>query len=244
MQNANIAMNESRIPMPRILLVDDDAELLAMLREYLTVEGFEVATAADGATGVERAVAGGVDLVVLDVMLPRLSGLEALRRLRRTSAIPVLMLTAKGDDVDRIVGLELGADDYLPKPFNPRELVARMRALLRRSRASADAGGASPEELRAGDAVVRPGERVAAWRGQALELTSTEFNLLEALVRNAGRVLSKADLSEQVLGRSMTRYDRGIDMHVSNLRRKLGTLTDGRSPIQTVRGIGYQFLIG
>jgi DNA-binding response OmpR family regulator len=242
-----MAMTESRkspaASMPRILLVDDDAELLAMLGEYLAPEGFEVETAADGESGVQRAVAGGFDLVVLDVMLPRLSGLEALRRLRRVSTVPVLMLTAKGDDVDRIVGLELGADDYLPKPFNPRELVARMRALLRRARAPApDAGRADREELHAGDAVVRPGERAATWRGDVLELTSTEFNLLEALVRNAGRVLSKAELSEQVLGRSMTRYDRGIDMHVSNLRRKLGTLADGRSPIQTVRGLGYQFI--
>jgi len=230
--------------MPRILLVDDDAELLAMLGEYLAPEGFEVDTAGDGESGVLRALAGGVDLVVLDVMLPGQSGLEALRRLRRASTLPVLMLTAKGDDVDRIVGLELGADDYLPKPFNPRELVARMRALLRRSRAAPDAGGAGREALRAGDVVVRPGERIATWRGAALELTSTEFNLLEALVRNAGRVLSKVELSEHVLGRALTRYDRGIDMHVSNLRRKLGTLADGRSPIQTVRGIGYQFITG
>jgi len=238
-----MAVNESRNSMPRILLVDDDAELLAMLREYLAPEGFEVLTAADGEAGVQRAVAGGVDLVVLDVMLPRLSGLEALRRLRRASTVPVLMLTAKGDDVDRIVGLELGADDYLPKPFNPRELVARMHALLRRTRAAAPGVGTeSREELRAGELAVRPGERAATWRGQPLELTSTEFNLLEALVRNAGRVLGKAELSEHVLGRSMTRYDRGIDMHVSNLRRKLGTLADGRSPIQTVRGVGYQFI--
>ncbi|MCC6608509.1 MAG: response regulator transcription factor [Burkholderiales bacterium] len=229
--------------MPRILLVDDDAELLAMLGEYLAPEGFEVETAADGESGVQRAVAGGFDVVVLDVMLPRLSGLEALRRLRQVSTVPVLMLTAKGDDVDRIVGLELGADDYLPKPFNPRELVARMRALLRRARAPApDAGTKEREELRAGEVLVRPKERAATWRGEALELTSTEFNLLEALVRNAGRVLSKAELSEQVLGRSLTRYDRGIDMHVSNLRRKLGALADGRSPIQTVRGLGYQFI--
>ena len=229
--------------MPRILLVDDDTELLAMLGEYLAPEGFEVETAADGETGVQRATAGGVDIVVLDVMLPRLSGLEALRRLRRESAVPVLMLTAKGDDVDRIVGLELGADDYLPKPFNPRELVARLRALLRRSRAAA-AGPADRDELRVGDAVVRPGERFAAWRGKPLELTSTEFNLLEALLRNAGRVLSKRELSEVVLGRPITRFDRGIDMHVSNLRRKLGQLDDGRSPIQTVRGVGYQMIAG
>lgn len=233
---------DTAAPPPRILLVDDDAELLAMLGEYLAPEGFAVETAADGEAGVARAAGGGFDLVVLDVMLPRLSGLEALARLRRASAVPVLMLTAKGDDVDRIVGLELGADDYLPKPFNPRELVARMRALLRRSRAGAAGAAAGREVLRAGEAEVRPTERSASWRGAALELTSTEFNLLEALVRNAGRVLSKAELSEQVLGRALTRYDRGIDMHVSNLRRKLGQLADGRSPIQTVRGVGYQFI--
>jgi DNA-binding response OmpR family regulator len=173
-------------------------------------------------------------------MLPRLNGLDALRRIRHSSRVPVLMLTAKGDDVDRIVGLEIGADDYLGKPFNPRELVARLRAVLRRVPAAptdAEAG-----VLRAGELVLRPGQRRVEWRGHELDLTSTEFNLLEVLVRHTGRVVSKAELSEHGLGRPLARYDRSIDMHVSSLRRKLGTLAGGNTPIETVRGIGYQWV--
>jgi two-component system OmpR family response regulator len=153
------------------------------------------------------------------------------------------MLTAKGDDVDRIVGLELGADDYLPKPCNPRELVARLRAILRRT-AGESPTAETQRTLEVGALVVRPAERVAEWQEQVLDLTSTEFNLLEVLAGNAGRVVSKAELSERGLGRVLARYDRSIDMHVSNLRRKLGVLADGRSPIQTVRGVGYQLLTG
>lgn len=226
--------------MSKLLLVDDDVELSRMLAEYLPAEGFEVDTAHDGAEGARRAVEGGYDLVVLDVMLPGLNGIEALRAIRRASTVPVLMLTAKGDEVDRIVGLELGADDYLPKPCNPRELVARLRAILRRT-APQGAGGEG-QVLQVGALLLRARERRAAWHGAPLELTSTEFNVLETLARHAGRVVSKAELSEQGLGRPLERYDRGIDMHVSNLRRKLGTLADGRSPIQTVRGLGYQLL--
>jgi two-component system OmpR family response regulator len=229
--------------MARVLLVDDDVELCEMLVEYLAAEGFALDTVHDGECGAERALQGDYAAVVLDVMLPKLNGLDALRRIRQESHTPVLMLTAKGDDVDRIVGLELGADDYLPKPFNPRELVARLRAILRRTDAvHAHSDSPRPNEIRAGDAVLRPAQRIAEWRGTVLELTSTEFNLLEALVRNAGRVVSKAELSERALGRAQQRYDRSIDMHVSNLRRKLGTLADGRSPIQTVRATGYQFI--
>jgi len=228
--------------MASVLLVDDDIELCEMLAEYLAPEGYEVAMVHDGETGAQQAIDGHYDAVVLDVMLPRVDGLEALRRIRHSSQVPVLMLTAKGDEVDRIVGLELGADDYLPKPFNPRELTARLRAILRRVHSAEGPGGMAQEPIRAGHAVVRPGERVAEWRGEVLELTSTEFNLLEVLARNAGRVVSKAELSERALGRPLARYDRGIDMHVSNLRRKLGTLEGGRSPIETVRGVGYQFI--
>jgi DNA-binding response OmpR family regulator len=176
-------------------------------------------------------------VVVLDVMMPRLNGIDALRRIRVASSVPVLMLTAKGDDVDRIVGLELGADDYLPKPFNPRELVARLRAILRRGVTAAD-----NTQVNAGPLVIRPGERTADWRGEALDLTSTEFNLLEILARHAGHVVSKGDLAGQALGRKLTRFDRSIDMHMSKLRNKLGLLDDGRSPIQTVRGVGYQLI--
>jgi two-component system OmpR family response regulator len=229
--------------MSRLLLVDDDVELCAMLADYLVPEGFEVESVHDGEQGVRRAVDGGFDLVVLDVMLPRVSGTEILRRIRRESQVPVLMLTAKGDDVDRIVGLELGADDYLPKPCNPRELVARLRAILRRTGAEGARDPFAREtEIRVGAVVVRPTQRVAECRGKPLDLTSTEFNLLEVLMRNAGRVVGKAELSQRALGRALTRYDRSVDMHVSNLRKKLNPLVDGRSPIQTVRGTGYQFV--
>jgi two-component system, OmpR family, response regulator len=214
-----------------------------MLAEYLAPEGFEVDAVHDGEQGAHAALGGSYDAVVLDVMLPRLNGVDALRRVRETSRIPVIMLTAKGDDVERIVGLELGADDYLPKPCNPRELVARLRAVLRRS-ATAPAAPAAREMLDAGDCVIRPGERVATWRGRALDLTSTEYNVLEVLVRSAGQLVTKAELSTRALGRPLERYDRSIDMHVSSVRRKLGTLADGRSPIQTVRGAGYQFIAG
>ena len=219
----------------QLLLIDDDTELCAMLGEYLAPEGFTVTALHDGESGARTALSGAFDVVVLDVMMPRLNGIEALRRIRMSSSVPVLMLTAKGDDVDRIVGLELGADDYLPKPFNPRELVARLRAILRRGVTASE-----NTQVNAGPLVMRPGERTADWRGEALDLTSTEFNLLEVLARHAGHVVSKGDLAEQALGRKLTRFDRSIDMHMSKLRNKLGLLGDGRSPIQTVRGVGYQ----
>ena len=228
--------------MTRVLLVDDDVELCEMLAQYLAPEGFDVVAVHDGETGAARAVADTYDAVVLDVMLPRLSGTEVLRRIRRESQVPVLMLTAKGDDVDRIVGLELGADDYMPKPGNPRELVARLRAILRRTAPGTPPPGGPAEEIRADDIVLRPAQRVAECQGRPLDLTSTEFNLLEILVTNAGRVVGKDELSRRVLGRPLARYDRSIDMHVSNLRRKLGPLEDGRSSIQPVRGMGYQFI--
>jgi len=227
------------IPTTQLLLIDDDSELCAMLGEYLEPEGFTVTALHDGESGARTALSGAFDVVVLDVMMPRLNGIEALRRIRVASSVPVLMLTAKGDDVDRIVGLELGADDYLPKPFNPRELVARLRAILRRGVTAAD-----NTLVTAGPLVIRPGERTADWRGEALDLTSTEFNLLEVLARHAGHVVNKGDLAEQALGRRLTRFDRSIDMHMSKLRNKLGLLDDGRSPIHTVRGVGYQLTSG
>jgi two-component system OmpR family response regulator/two-component system response regulator CpxR len=225
--------------MTRVLLVDDDVALAGMLREYLQAEGFDATTAHDGEAGVEEALSGRYAIVVLDVMLPRLSGVEALRRIRARSRVPVLMLTAKGDDVDRIVGLELGADDYVPKPCTPRELVARLRAILRRSEAGA-AGPGGP--VTTGPLSLWPERRHAEWEGRPIELTSTEFNLLEVLARNAGRVVTKAELSEQGLGRPLARFDRSIDVHVSSLRQKVGRLADGRSYIQTVRGLGYQLV--
>lgn len=225
--------------MTRVLLVDDDVALAGMLREYLQAEGFDATTAHDGEAGVEEALSGCYAIVVLDVMLPKLSGVEALSRIRAQSRVPVLMLTAKGDDVDRIVGLELGADDYVPKPCTPRELVARLRAILRRSEAGA-AGPGGP--VTTGPLSLWPERRHAEWEGRPIDLTSTEFNLLEVLARSAGRVVARAELSEQGLGRPLARFDRSIDVHVSSLRQKVGRLADGRSCIQTVRGLGYQLV--
>ena len=228
--------------MARVLLVDDDAELGEMLKEYLEREGFGAMAVQDGETGVIAALSGHYALVVLDVMMPRLNGIDALRRIRQhDSRIPVLMLTARGDDVDRIVGLELGADDYVPKPCTPRELVARIRAILRRTQMpEAVTPAAGP--LTAGLLALWPEKRSAEWDGQSLDLTSTEFNLLEVLVRHAGKMVGKQELSEQALGRPLARYDRSIDVHLSSVRHKLGLDEHGRSPIQTVRGMGYQYV--
>lgn len=223
-----------------VLLVDDDVELGAMLREYLQVEGFEAEVVHDGEAGVSEALSGRYSIVVLDVMLPGMSGVEVLGRIRSQSRVPVLMLTARGDEIDRVVGLELGADDYVPKPCTPRELVARLRAILRRVEGDGSGGPAGPTSV--GKLSLWPERRHVEWDGQAIELTSTEFNLLAVLARNAGRVVSKAELSEQGLGRPLARFDRAIDVHVSNLRHKVGALADGRSCIQTVRGVGYQLV--
>lgn len=224
--------------MSKILLVDDDVELVGLLREYLEQEGYEVAVAHDGEQGVTEALSDQYALAVLDVMMPRVSGIEALRQIRKRSRLPVIMLTARGDDLDRILGLELGADDYVPKPCTPRELVARIRAILRRSEPSAD----QPEVLHVGLLEIWPEQRRAEWAGNSLELTSTEFNLLELLARNAGKPVSKSDLSQQALGRPLVRFDRSIDVHLSSIRHKLGQLADGRSCIQTVHRLGYQFI--
>ena len=227
--------------MPKILLVDDDSELVAMLTTYLEREGFEVGAAYDGQTGAAEALSGQYSIAVIDVMMPRASGIEALTRIRAQSRIPVLMLTARGDDADRIVGLEIGADDYVPKPCTPRELTARIRAILRRTERP-DRSDDAAAAVTAGSLVMWPERRHAEWRGRALELTSTEFNLLELLARSAGRPVSKRELSEQALGRPLSPFDRSIDVHLSSIRRKLGTLADGRSCIQTVYRLGYQLI--
>ncbi len=224
----------------KLLLVDDDRELSSMLKEFLQREGFSVDTAYDGEEGVQRVAAQDYDLVILDVMMPGVNGIEALGRIRLQSQIPVLMLTARGDDVDRIIGLELGADDYVPKPCLPRELVARIRAILRRSRNEASADVCRPVQV--GELKLWPERRQAQWRGQPLELTSTEFSLLEVLAQHAGKVVSKDELSMLARGRALTRYDRSIDVHMSSIRQKLGQLDCGRSCIQTVRGLGYQLI--
>jgi two-component system response regulator CpxR len=219
----------------RILVIDDDAELCSLLAEFLGREGFTVEFRHDGLSGLARATEGVFDLVVLDVMLPGLDGFEVLRRLRAKSRLPVLMLTARGEDVDRIVGLELGADDYLPKPFNPRELAARIRAILRRVRGPASAEG----RIEVNGVTLDPGTRSVEVDGRPVELTTFEFEILELLMRAAGRVLSRDALMEHLYNRKATPFDRSIDMHVSHLRKKLEV---SRPLIKTVRGVGYQFL--
>jgi two-component system response regulator CpxR len=219
----------------RILLIDDDVELCALLDELLKREGFEIHMEHDGASGLERALSGQFSLIVLDVMLPRLDGFEVLRRLRKSKMTPVMMLTARGEDLDRIVGLELGADDYLPKPFNPRELTARIRAILRRveTRPPADA-----RRLEINGVVIDPGSREVFKDGKKIETTTLEFDILETLMHASGRVLSRDSLMESLYNRKATPFDRSIDMHISHLRKKLET---DRTLFKTVRGVGYQF---
>lgn len=225
--------------MTHILIVDDDAELSAMLGEYLQAEGFSIERVFDGKIGVQYALKKRFDAIILDVMMSELDGFEVLRRIRSHSSVPVLMLTAKGDDVDRIVGLEIGADDYLPKPFNPRELLARLRAVLRRTQGSVPSLEQENTILHIGLLEVHPSSRSALSHGQQLELTSTEYNLLHTLVKQAGHVVSKETLSEHALGRTLHKYDRSVDMHMSNLRKKMTEHNLG-SMIITVRGLGYQ----
>jgi two-component system response regulator CpxR len=218
-----------------ILLVDDDTELCSLLGEFLQREGFTVDCEHEGQRGLERAGEAGIDLVVLDVMLPGMDGFEILRQLRVKSKVPVMMLTARGEDVARIVGLELGADDYLPKPFNPRELVARIRAILRRyePRPAASSG-----RLEVNGVTLDPGTREVFSGGMRVELTAFEFDILELLMRSAGHVLSRDRLMENFYNRKATPFDRSIDMHISHLRKKL---ENGESAIKTIRGVGYQF---
>lgn len=226
----------------RILVVDDDVELCALVEEFLQPEGFTVDCVHDGKAGLERALNGGHLLVVLDVMLPEMNGFDVLRHVRQISKVPVLLLTARGEDVDRIVGLEMGADDYLPKPFNPRELVARIRAVLRRTHTGEKGSGTPlPDLVRVGDVELDPATRTVRQDGHALELTSVEFNLLEVLLREAGRVVTREQLVDSVLSRKFSPFDRSIDMHVSKLRKKLGDSDGGTDHIKTVRGVGYIF---
>jgi two-component system response regulator CpxR len=224
----------------RILVIDDDVELCSLVSEYLRPEGFQVESAHDGNSGLSRAMGGDYALVVLDVMLPRLNGFEVLRKLRDGSRIPVLLLTARGEDVDRIVGLEIGADDYLPKPFNPRELVARIRAILRRTRGKGETP--VPEAIRVGEVELDPATRSVLHRGKPVELTSVEFGLLQVLLREAGRVVTREALVDEVLGRKFSPFDRSIDMHVSKVRKKLGD-SGSEDYIKTIRGAGYIFAL-
>ena len=225
---------------PQLMLVDGDAMLCQVLADYLQGQGFGVTVANDGETGLSQVSQGAYDLVIVDDRLPRLGGIEVLRRIRRMGELPVVILSAGNDDIERIVALELGADDYLPKSCNLRELVARLNSILRRTRfalATERMRGSGIESLN-----LFPSQRNATWRGEPLQLTSTEFDVLEALFRRPGRAVRKAELAKTVLGREIQHYERSLDMHISNLRKKLGKLADGRSPILTVRGTGYQLL--
>jgi DNA-binding response OmpR family regulator len=227
-----------------LLVVDDDAELCQLLSEYLVPEGYEVETVHSGVEGVERALSGDHALVVLDVMLPDVRGFEVLRQLRARSRMPVLMLTARGNEQDRILGLEMGADDYLPKPFNPRELCARIEAILRRS--SEDHGtidALAATDLAVDDVSMNKASRVVRRGGEAIDLTTVEFDLLDALLRGAGRVIPRDELVRTVLNRPFSPFDRSIDTHVSNLRRKLGPRAGGGERIKSVRGVGYQYTL-
>jgi two-component system response regulator CpxR len=222
----------------RILIADDDVELTGLLREYFESEGFEVRLAHDGRAALEEARLPELDLVVLDVMMPVMNGLDVLKELRKESRLPVIMLTARGDDLDRILGLELGADDYVPKPCNPRELMARIRAVLRRS-------GSAPTQglIQVDDLELNPGNRTLLKSGQDVELTSTEFSILQTLLQHRGEVVTKRDLYVTALGREPVAHDRSVDMHVSNLRRKIGPDEHGDNRIETIRGIGYQYRV-
>ena len=224
--------------MDRVLIVDDDVQLCRLLAERLGTEGFTIEAVNDGIRGLERALSMEHALVVLDLMLPGMGGLDVLRKLRAQSPVPVLILTARGEDIDRILGLEIGADDYVPKPFNPRELIARIRAILRRaSRASTAAG-----PLIVGDLRLDPQSREAWMNETPLSLTSVEFTLLETLLREAGSVVSREQLTESVLGRKLGPFDRVIDVHISNIRKKLGA-SDRGPRIKSVRGSGYLFVV-
>lgn len=226
-----------------ILLIDDDLELTAMLSQYLVREGFDVHAVHDGLAGVSEAISGRYAIVVLDVMMPQLSGMESLRRIRTQSKVPVLMFTALGDNIDRIVGLDMGADDYVPKPCTPGELVARIRAILRRTEGREDVAATSGQRvMMAGELILSPSNRHAIWKSMPLDLTGTEFSLLEVLARHVGQLVSKQDISQQAFNRPLARFDRRIDVHISSIRQKLGARADGESWIQSVRGLGYQLL--
>lgn len=220
-----------------ILIIDDDSELTDLLTQYLETENFTVDSVHDGVNGVKKALNQGYDAIILDIMLPKLNGFEVLKAIREHLQTPVLMLTARGDDIDKIVGLEIGADDYLPKPCNPRELVARLRAILRRTQKTP----LPRPVIEQNNIHIDCSRRMATLSGTALELTNAEFNILEMLIKSPGQAFSKEELTEYALGRKYTAYDRSIDVHISNLRNKLGDNHKGEPILKTVRGFGYMF---
>lgn len=223
--------------MSKVLLVDDDTVLTELLSEYLTAEGLEVNIVSDGEAGVQEILSHQYHVVVLDSMMPKMNGLEVLKTIRAKSAVPIIMLTAKGDDIDRIIGLEMGADDYVPKPCTPRELLARINAILRRT-SNNQGEQSTSNSIEVSGLSLYPAKRQVFLRDVPLDLTSTEFNLLEVLVRHAGQVVSKETLSIEALDRKLAKFDRSIDVHISSIRHKLGDV----SLIQTVRGLGYLFV--
>ena len=225
--------------MSKLLLVDDDKELVSLLAEFLALENFEVEIAHDGESGLQKALYNEYDLILLDVMMPRMSGFEMLKLLRQKSTMPVLMLTAKGDEIDKVLGLEMGADDYLAKPFSERELLARIRAILRRTQLTHIDNPTKVSHL---DIDLYPGQQQAVCQGQTIELTGTELLLLEQFLNHPGKIFSKESLSEDVLGKKLQAFDRSIDMHLSNLRRKLPDRTDGQTRVKNFRGRGYMWL--
>lgn len=229
--------------MHQILVIDDDVELCELVAEYLEPEGYKVEAVHNGEEGVERALSGQHALAVLDFMLPGINGFEVLRRIRARSRLPVVMLTARGDDVNRIVGLQIGADDYLPKPFNPLELVARISAVLRRTLPDVREGDAPAEPLVVGDVEMERRTRTVRRAGEAIDLTVVEYDLLEKLLKAPGRIVAREELVRDVLHRELSPFDRSIDTHVSNLRRKLGHQVQGVERIKTVRGVGYIYTV-
>lgn len=223
--------------MNSILIIDDDIELCDLLSQYLQSEDFEVQCSHDGKSGAKTALSQEFSAIILDVMLPNINGFEVLKKIRADNQTPVLMLTARGDDIDRIVGLEIGADDYLTKPCNPRELIARLRAIIRRAQKSP----AIPKITTLGDLIVDNGKRNVSLKGELLELTNAEYNIVQLLTRTPGQAFSKEELTEHALGRKYTAFDRSIDVHISNLRTKLGNNDKDSPRIKTVRGFGYLY---
>ncbi len=225
--------------MDRILIIDDDVELCALVSQFLGREGFAAACSHSGSEGVKLALSGTFDLIMLDVMLPDSNGFDVLGQIRAQSRTPILMLTARGDTLDRVMGLDMGADDYLPKPYDPAELSARIRAILRRSKSQGDQAGLPP--IVVGDVELKPASRTALRNGAPLDLTAVEFDLLAVLMKVAGTAVSREDLVRTVLGREFSPFDRSIDTHVCNLRKKIGRLKDGAERIKGIRGTGYLY---
>lgn len=224
--------------MPRLLIADDDMELCHLLQQYFDMEGMELHAVHDGNAVLPALERSSFDLLILDIMLPGQQGLDVLRQIRRSHTTPVLMLTARGEEMDRIIGLELGADDYLPKPSSPRELVARVRSILRRSQITQE-DKQTAAVLRVADLELNPATRQAFCAGQKMLLTGAEFSVLQELLRLPGQVIDKNDLFQRALGRRQQAFDRSLDMHISNLRKKLGSHPDGSARITAVRGAGY-----